>query len=74
MKSQPGELVVVKLLLEAAREIGVLLIAFAPLDFAVSSGPARQYWFFLLGFLVAGVLLLSIGVAGEWRLGRWQGS
>jgi len=60
--------------LEAMREIGVLLTAFAPLDFAVGGAPVGQSWPYLLGFLVAGVFLLTSSIILEWRLQPWLGS
>jgi hypothetical protein len=74
MQSAPRDLIVIERLLEAVREIGILLIAFAPLDFAVSGVGARIYWPTLVGFLLVGFLLPAIGIAGEWRLRKWQDS
>lgn len=49
---------------EAMREIGVLLIVFAPLDTAFSAGPqTRALW---LPFLLIGLLLFVAAVLSEW--------
>lgn len=55
-------------ILEAMREIGILLFAFTPLDFALSRNPLAETWPFLGGFLVAAVLLFVTSIIGEWRL------
>jgi len=49
---------------EAVREIGVLLIVFAPLDAAFSAGPeTRGLW---LPFLLIGLLLFVAAIFTEW--------
>lgn len=46
------------------REVGVLLIAFAPLDAAFSAGPeTRGLW---LPFLLIGLLLFVAAILTEW--------
>jgi hypothetical protein len=58
---------VAKHIADALREIGILLIAFAPLDITLSSSqlnPGR----YLLIFLPAGILLFVGGVALEGRI------
>ena len=50
---------------EAMREIGVLLIAFAPLEAAFSSGSRALTW--LLLFLLVGLSLFSAAVIFERR-------
>jgi len=55
---------VVQHVADALREIGVLLIAFAPLDIALSSGQ-RSPGLYLLIFSVAGLSLFVAGVALE---------
>jgi 4-hydroxybenzoate polyprenyltransferase len=54
-------------ILEALREVGILLMAFAPLDGALSSELAEE-WPDVLGFLVAGFLLFLYSMLGERRL------
>ena len=51
-------------ILEAMREIGILLMAFAPLDLALIAEPERQ-WRTLLIFLLGGIVLFLSGVLGE---------
>jgi hypothetical protein len=68
MESRSPDVIAALRALEAMREIGVLLIAFAPLDFAVSGEPVRSSWPYLLGFFLAGLLLLIAGISGERRL------
>jgi len=46
------------------REIGILLMAFAPLDLALIAEPERQ-WRTLLIFLLGGIVLFLSGVLGE---------
>ena len=53
---------------EASREIGVLLMAFTPLDSALSSGGFGKNWGILLILLLAGILLVRYGVLGESRI------
>jgi hypothetical protein len=53
---------------ETLREIGVLFIAFAPLDVALSAKAIADTWWILLAFLVVGVLLVVYGTIGEKRL------
>jgi hypothetical protein len=49
---------------DAAREIGTLLIAFAPLDL-VLAGELRHRWPVLLLFLTVGALLLGAALRSE---------
>lgn len=51
---------------EAAREIGILLIAFTPLDFALSDHGVNVPVF--AAFIIAGIGLFVLGIAIEWRL------
>ena len=48
---------------EALREIGVLLMAFAPLEAPLSRGSTR----FLLLYLSVGFVLFVLALALEWR-------
>ncbi len=58
---------VAKHIADALREIGVLLIAFAPLDITLSpSHPSPAKYVSI--FLVAGILLFAAGVAVEGRV------
>lgn len=52
-------------ILEAVREIAVLLLAFAPLDVAL--GPSRRSTGTLLIFLGIGLFLFATALAVEWR-------
>ena len=47
------------------REMGTLLLAFAPLEGALSSSPSR--WFSLVFFLVLGAALFAAAVRSERR-------
>lgn len=55
-------------------EIGILLIAFAPLDVglgvALNDKRLGDTWPFLVVFLVAGVIAFAIGAVAEWRIRR----
>ena len=53
---------------EALREIGVLLIAFTPLDGAFAGSGSDEVRKLLLGFGLVGMLLFCYGVLGERRL------
>lgn len=50
------------------REIGTLLIAFAPLDLAVSGSQLGESWPILVAFMVAGFSVLTLGIYLEWRV------
>ena len=52
-------------LIEAAREIGVLLLAFTPLEFTLQGGTAGALA--LWGFVTTGVVFLSISLYLEAR-------
>jgi hypothetical protein len=64
---QPEHLVQLRIL-EALREIGVLIVALAPLDVALSGQGLRKQWPTLLIFLVAGLLGFLYSVWGERRI------
>jgi membrane protein implicated in regulation of membrane protease activity len=53
---------------EAMREIGVLLIAFGPLDAAFSSEAPAPVWWLL--FLFLGLALFVTALLTEWRRTR----
>jgi hypothetical protein len=53
---------------EASREIGVLLIAFSPLDASFSQGGLSASWMFFLAYGLGGILLFAYGVLGERRI------
>jgi hypothetical protein len=55
-------------ILEASREIGVLIVALAPLDAAFTGQGARTQWLTVVAFLVAGLLAFMYSVWGERRL------
>ena len=74
MESRSPNLIVLERLLEAAREIGTLLIAFAPLDFAMGTSLAGHPWPYLAGFLIVGFVLLGSSIIVEWRLKEWRRS
>jgi hypothetical protein len=59
---------IAKRVLEVVREIGTLMIAFAPLDFAVSGSPLSETWPILLVFLLSGFVLVAACILSEWRL------
>ena len=54
-------------ILEGMREIGVLLLVFAPLDVALSRTPLRELLGTLLLFVGIGTFLVSAAPAFEWR-------
>jgi hypothetical protein len=56
-------------ILEAMREIAVLLLAFAPLDVALTPSPIRRSAGTLLIFLGLGVFLFAATLVFEWRAG-----
>jgi hypothetical protein len=53
---------------ESLREIGILLIAFVPLDFVLAGSNATSQARTLTGFFVAGVLLFVLTLVAEWRM------
>lgn len=57
-------------ILEAAREIAVLLLAFAPLDVALSPSPIRSTAGPLLFFIGLGLFLFAATLVFEWRAGN----
>jgi hypothetical protein len=74
MQSRRRNMIVAERVLEAMREIGILLIAFAPLGFAVTDAPATSSWPYLSGFLIVGLALLASSIIVEWRVEPWLGS
>jgi hypothetical protein len=53
--------------IEGMREVGILLIAFAPLDVALNPGSGRRALGVLLFFGGLGLLLFIGALALEWR-------
>ena len=54
---------------EGMRELGVLFLAFAPLDAVLSGRPFREYRWGLLMFLLLGILFSGVALLSEWRRG-----
>jgi len=54
--------------LEGMREVGVLLIAFAPLEAALSGEPILHHIRFLFVFLGGGFVLFGLSLLLEWRI------
>jgi len=54
-------------IIEGFREVGLLLMAFTPLDAALSNMALRDVTAFLVGFLGIGALLFGLGLFLEWR-------
>ena len=54
-------------IIEGLREVGLLLIAFSPIDAAISKGTLREATEFLVGFLGGGLVLFGLGLFLEWR-------
>jgi uncharacterized membrane protein len=54
-------------ILEALREIGMLLMAFGPLDIALSEKGLANRWGFLLLFVGGGLVLFVLALIVEWR-------
>jgi hypothetical protein len=74
MQSRSLRSILAHRVVEASREIGVLLIAFSPLDFVLGEMSFRRSWPILASFMLVGFALLAASVLGEWRLQSWQGS
>ena len=55
-------------IVEAMREIGILLLAFTPLDFAVGPEPVGNRWRSVTFFVVLAVGLFGFSVVFERRL------
>ena len=53
---------------EAMREVGVLLIAFTPLDIVVSDGGLTGHWGSFVLFFGVGVTSFFLGVIAEWEV------
>lgn len=52
---------------EALREVGILVVAFAPLDTLLSPTNLAATWPTVLGLIVEGCLVFALGVLGEVR-------
>ena len=64
-------------IVEAMREIGILLMAFSPLDVALGSKPLAESARILAAFLLVGLVLFVLSLLGErslnddgWHAGR----
>lgn len=57
-------------ILEALREIGVLLVAFTPLDAVLLQRDIPNMALFLAAFLGSGVMLFLVALVFEWRSSR----
>jgi hypothetical protein len=53
---------------DALHEMGLLLLVFAPLDYAVDVRPLTETWRTLIGFIALGMLFLGASIVGEWRM------
>lgn len=53
---------------KACNEVGILLVAFAPLDVGIDVRPLAKTWGELVGFFAAGIVLFVAGTYGEWRM------
>lgn len=56
--------------LEAMREVGILLVAFTPLDAALLPHDIRNVGVFLAAFLGSGLLLFFGALILEWRYSK----
>jgi hypothetical protein len=54
-------------ILEGLREVGVLLVAFAPLDMAIGEKPLADSWPILVMFFLAGLTMFVMALILEWR-------
>ena len=63
-ESTPLERLIRRRLTDLYREVGTLLIAFAPLDYSLE--PAAARWT-LVGFVVVGIALFALSVIHEAR-------
>jgi hypothetical protein len=52
---------------DALHEIGLLLIAFAPLDYALDPRPFSATWVSMISFLVLGIAFVGLSIVGDWR-------
>jgi hypothetical protein len=55
-------------IIDSRQDIGLLLIAFAPLDFTLDHRPLQTTWPYLLAFAVVGLMLIALSILAEWRL------
>jgi len=55
-------------ILDALHEIGLLLVALAPLDYALDERPLKTTWPYMIVFVTVGVVLIALCIVGEWRL------
>jgi hypothetical protein len=52
--------------IDAIHEIGLLLIALAPLDYAIDQRPMKETWRPLVIFLAIGAACLTLSILMEW--------
>lgn len=52
-------------IVHALQEIGILLMAFAPLDGALSNEPWAKEWNVIVGMFGVGLVCFMLGVIGE---------
>jgi hypothetical protein len=53
-------------IVDAFYEIGVLLIAFAPLDYTVDPRPLRTTWQAMVSFVSLGFAFIALSIYSEW--------
>lgn len=56
------------LLVDAPKEIGVLILAFAPLDAALDTRALEQIWPEVVVMMVIGLVLFVLSLYNDWRL------
>ena len=54
-------------IVDAVHEIGLLLIALAPLDYTLDPRPMGATWGFMIGFVALGVVLIALSILADWR-------
>jgi hypothetical protein len=70
LKQDPKKAIrLIRRVVEGLREVGVLLIAFAPLEAGLSEAPLSASVKFLSVFLCGGFGLFGLALLLEWRLG-----
>ena len=51
---------------DAFYEIGILLIAFAPLDYSLDQRPFRTTWQAMVSFVLLGLAFIALSIYSEW--------